>query len=223
MWLLDPSGSLIIWEVVLLRLHFVKRGLFYTRKTGRLYRQIQVLPKDKYFPGVKNYHPILIKRKMKKFLHPWCHLLSSLLLLLLLSTKGGEWSKHFFFFLEVSSQPLLEAEYWDNCTAQWWQKTCLSRLAVCWYSSAALSRWAVFISVKPFSPSQDAMWWQFHSEKGVVGNRFSLSDLLPAHMPGRWPDGKGVLTCRVRAAQLCGGQKISWDFYPQTDHKDDGP
>lgn len=129
----------------------------------------------------------------------------------------------FFFFLEVSSQPLLEAEYWDNCTAQWWQKTCLSRLAVCWYSSAALSRWAVFISVKPFSPSQDAMWWQFHSEKGVVGNRFSLSDLLPAHMPGRWPDGKGVLMCRVRAAQLCGGQKISWDFYPQTDHKDDGP
>lgn len=98
MWLLDPSGNLIIWEVVLLRLHFVKRGLFYTRKTGRLYRQIQVLPKDKYFPGVKNYHPILIKRKTKKFLHPWCHLLSSLLLLLLLSTKGGEWSKHFFFF-----------------------------------------------------------------------------------------------------------------------------
>lgn len=41
-------------------------------------------------------------------------------------------------------------------------------------------------------------------------SRFSLylSDLLPAHLPGRWPDDGGVLACRIGAVHLPAGQRI---------------
>lgn len=57
--------------------------------------QIQVLPKYKYFRGVKNYHPYVIKRKTKKVLASL--MLPFTFLIFFLSTQGGEWSKQIFF------------------------------------------------------------------------------------------------------------------------------
>lgn len=67
------------------------------------------------------------------------------------------------------------------------------------------------------------MWqWPILRKVCWKTSRFSLyrSDLLPAHLPGRWQGDRGVLVWKVGAVQLPGGQRISRACYHQRAHKE---
>lgn len=85
------------------------------------------------------------------------------------------------------------------------------------------SRWTYFhwsISGKAEMLCGDGLLWG--TQTGFHCTCY-LSDLLPAYLPCRRPDDRGVLACKVGAVQLPGGQKISRDCYLQTDHKEGAP
>lgn len=118
----------------------------------------------------------------------------------------------------------------EGCAGRWaeWRQATRAHLSLQPSVRIHLEHWLQKLQVnifplEHFRQNWDAMWqWPILRKVCWKTSRFSLylSDLLPAHLPGRWQDDRGELVWKVGAVRLPGGQRISRACYPQRAHNE---